>query len=329
MGAEVAAPEEAAALDVAVSTLASGALAGVMQPQPPSKPQHGESRGAFKRRMAEEQEGKRRHEESTLPVVLVCAAPDEWAGATNVDGRDGKKSATPTSEQFPDIRRQDQHRHDEQRAADRLTFVRAVRAGVVREGIERDSARVGSVTPGEVLEVLEVQTSREGRRRIRTARGWMSARAASGKALLVPSSEQERAAREAAGQMLPAPNPDGTVVGSSHKRRRRKKQERRRPDGLVVIEDSAEARLMHRRQRRQTARDDAPWRQPAPPLIRRDVAIISHPVRHLRHMSFGRGTGQFNTPRSLNTQDFRSLYDTGVGSTRGRRRFRTICTYHI
>jgi hypothetical protein len=305
-----------------------------MQPQPPSKPRHGESRGAFKRRVAEEALGKSQRIDGA----------EEWPSTVEVGGWE---SSTPPDalEKLPDIKRHDPHRTDEphqqqqhqhqqqqqrRRLADRLKFVRAVRPGVLREGIERNSPRVGSVSSGEVLEVLELQTSREGRQRVRTARGWLSERAASGRALLVPSSEQERAAREAAAQ-LPSPSQGGKAAGSGRRRRRRKRQGRRPPGGLVVIEDSAEARLLLRRQRRQTARADAPWRQPVPPLIRHEVVINSHPVRHLRQMSFGRGPGQFNTPRSLSSsarQDpsgfedtsTRSLYGTGAGSTRRRRR---------
>lgn len=293
----------------------AGWLAAVMQPHPPSKPRHGESRGAFKRRMAEETH--------SLQV----------GGTNELSGWDGDKgsTSTPSDVQLPKIQRHDQQQHDEQQqqqlAADRLAFVRAVRAGVVREGIERSTPRVGSVNAGEVLEVLEVQTTREGQRRIRTARGWLSERAASGRALLVPSSEQERAARNGSVR-LPRTSSAASAVGSERKRRRRRKRGCRPPGGLMVIEDNAEGRLMLRRQRRQKARADAPWRQPVPPLIRHEVVINSHSVTHRRQMVFGRCSGQFSLSRSLHTQDFddtnaRSSHDTAAGS---RRRRRTICT---
>ena len=165
----------------------------------------------------------------------------------------------------------------------------------------------------------------------RTARGWLSERAASGRALLVPSSEQERAACEA-GDQLPSPSPGRAAASSDRKRRRRKKKGRRPPGGLVVIEDSAEARLMLRRQRRQTARAAAPWRQPVPPLIRHEVVINSHPVRHLRQMSFGRSPGHFSSPKSLNNSDFddkRSWHDTDAGAGNTRRRRRATCPPHL
>ena len=301
-----------------------------MQPQPPSKPRHGESRGAFKRRMAEEVLSKSQR-----------TGTEEWPSTAEVGGWDARESSTPPDARgnLPDIKRHDSHRtsvqqqqqqQQQQRADDRLQFVRAVRAGVLREGIERNSPRIGSVIPGEVLKVLDLQTSREGQQRVRTARGWLSERAASGRALLVPSSEQERAAYEGAGQ-LPSPSADGAAARSDRKRRRRKKKGRRPPGGFVVIEDSTEARLMLRRQRRQTARATAPWRQPVPPLIRHEVVINSHPVKHLRQMSFGRGPGHFNLPRSLDDSDFddkRSLHDSGAGAGSTRRRRRATCPPH-
>ena len=121
------------------------------------------------------------------------------------------------------------------------------------------------------------------------------------------------------------PHESRELIFQNGRKRRRKKTGRRAQGGLVVIEDQAEAKLMLRRQRRQTARADAPWRQPVPPLIRHNVVIKSHPVRHLRQMSFGRGSGQFNTPRTLYAHESgntstRNLYDTGAGTKRRRRR---------
>ena len=94
-----------------------------------------------------------------------------------------------------------------------------------------------------------------------------------------------------------------------------------------MIEDSSEARLLLRRERRMNARADAPWRQPVPPLIRHEVIINSQPVRQRKSMTFGRGVGQFNTPRSIHIhypedtpQSTRNLHDTDAATSTSRRR---------
>ena len=82
--------------------------------------------------------------------------------------------------------------------ADGVYSIRALEDAVIRSGLEPDTPEVGSISAGEVFEVLEEGTTRIGQKRLRMSRGWISMTNKSGKPLM---------ADEAAVQLLLAKVP--------------------------------------------------------------------------------------------------------------------------
>ena len=269
-------------------------------PHPPNKPRHGESRGAFKRRLAAEAQAEAEQ-----------AEPERLSG-----WEEQLAEPEPEPEQLPPI---GPAATPQAGGAAAAAFYRAVASGVVRDGVDRSSARAGVVQKGEVLQVLEVQTSRDGQTRIRTPRGWVSERASSGKALLVPCTAEE--AGQAAGPRMPRV-PDAEQPRKRRARRKKKKRQQRRqkPARVLSIADVAAAQLLMRRQRRVLARAEAPWRQPAPPLIRREAeAPKATPTpRRPRAMTFSTPTGAFSSRDFLADPTPRPMAETNALDT-GRR----------
>jgi hypothetical protein len=65
-------------------------------------------------------------------------------------------------------------------------FYKVLNKTMVRHGVEADSAKVGPVDAGEIIETLEAQQNAAGVTRIRFSRGWVSLVAGNGKLLLEP-----------------------------------------------------------------------------------------------------------------------------------------------
>ena len=82
--------------------------------------------------------------------------------------------------------------------ADGVYSIRALEDAVIRSGLEPTTPEVGSISAGEVFEVLEEGTTRIGQKRLRMSRGWISMTNKSGKPLM---------ADEAAVQLLLAKVP--------------------------------------------------------------------------------------------------------------------------
>ena len=88
----------------------------------------------------------------------------------------------------PPLKHTREHRQPQQSVDKLLYRVLPTLTGPLwlRAGVEYDSAKMGELTPGTVVEVLEEGTNSLGIKRVRTARGWASVNGQDGHALLVP-----------------------------------------------------------------------------------------------------------------------------------------------
>ncbi len=127
--------------------------------------------------------------------------PDEGVGAVGVAG-DGGGEAAPVEALLPKV------------GAELV----AIKRVLLRLGVEKSSQCTEILMPGSTVVVLQAQRNRDGQARVRCLHGWVSLRAGSGEALLVPASERPTEAAAPAAEPAPAALPRDVRVGVKNER---------------------------------------------------------------------------------------------------------------
>lgn len=89
----------------------------------------------------------------------------------------------------------------------------AIKRVLLRLGVEKSSPCTEILLPGTTVVVLQAQWSSDGQVRVRCMQGWVSLRAGSGEALLIPASERPKEAAAPAAEPAPAALPRDVPVG--------------------------------------------------------------------------------------------------------------------